>query len=160
LQSIKEQLRRIPQRGLGYGLLRYLHPAKDVGRRLQAIPPAEVSFNYLGQVDQVLPASAPFGLTLETVGPDHGLRGTRGYVLNIIGVVVTGRLHCEWIYSANLYQPATIADLAQDFLQALRSLIAHCQSSEVPHTPSDAAAFGWSPHDLEAITAEIGKLAG
>ena len=78
----------------------------------------------------------------------------------IIGVVVTGRLHVEWIYSANLYQRTTIEDLAQDFLETLRSLIAYCQSSEVQHTPSEFAAFGWSPHDLEAITAEIGKLVG
>jgi non-ribosomal peptide synthase protein (TIGR01720 family) len=129
-------------------------------KRLQTLPQAEVSFNYLGQVDHVLPTSSPFGLTLETVGPDHSLRGVRRYVLDIIGVVVTGRLHVEWIYSANLYQRTTIEDLAQDFLETLRSLIAYCQSSEVQHTPSELAAFGWSPHDLEAITAEIGKLGG
>jgi amino acid adenylation domain-containing protein/non-ribosomal peptide synthase protein (TIGR01720 family)/FkbM family methyltransferase len=160
LQSIKAQLRRIPRRGIGYGLLRYLHEAADGVKQLQALPQAEVGFNYLGQVDHALPASSPFGLTMEAVGPSRSLRGARGHLLYITGVVVAGRLQLEWIYSANLYRRATIEALAQDFLQALRSLIAHCQSAAVPYTPSDFAAFGWSQGDLEAITTELGKLAG
>src|SRR6185295_4340563 len=47
LMGIKEQLRRVPQRGIGYGMLRYL-----AGETLES--EAEVGFNYLGQFDQVL----------------------------------------------------------------------------------------------------------
>ena len=51
LKSVKEQLRAVPHRGPGYGALRYLTGA---GTTLASQPP--VSFNYLGQLDQALPA--------------------------------------------------------------------------------------------------------
>src|SRR5207244_11445445 len=55
LKRVKEQLRRIPKHGIGYGLLRYLRGDMQVAADLRALPQAEVSFNYLGQFDQVLP---------------------------------------------------------------------------------------------------------
>jgi len=57
LRAVKEQLRRVPQHGIGYGLLRYLCRDAKVSKQLQAMPEAEVSFNYLGQLDQVLMAT-------------------------------------------------------------------------------------------------------
>jgi NRPS condensation-like uncharacterized protein len=41
LKSIKEQLRRIPNNGIGYGLLRYLSKDTEIVKKLQAIPQAE-----------------------------------------------------------------------------------------------------------------------
>ena len=71
LCSVKEQLRGVPGRGLGYGVLRYLHSDDEVRRALGAAR-AEVSFNYLGQLDQALPESAPLALTIESTrsGPE------------------------------------------------------------------------------------------
>ena len=51
LKSVKEQLRAVPDRGIGYGLLRYLSPE---GQRLEGLAKPEVSFNYLGQLDGAL----------------------------------------------------------------------------------------------------------
>ncbi len=48
LKSIKEQLRSIPNRGIGYGILRYLCEDTTVNQQLQTIPTPEISFNYLG----------------------------------------------------------------------------------------------------------------
>ena len=47
LKRVKEQLRAIPGRGLGYGLLRYLHP--EAGARLAGGSQAQIGFNYLGR---------------------------------------------------------------------------------------------------------------
>ena len=52
LKSIKEQLRAIPQRGIGYGLLRYLCADTQVVEQMRRLSEAELSFNYLGQFDQ------------------------------------------------------------------------------------------------------------
>jgi non-ribosomal peptide synthase protein (TIGR01720 family) len=46
---VKEQLRHIPNRGIGYGLLRYLCGSPEIKEQLGALPKATVSFNYLGQ---------------------------------------------------------------------------------------------------------------
>ena len=58
LKRIKEQLRRIPEKGMGYGLLRYMN---EKGReRLGGKKEPEVSFNYLGQLDQILEEKGRF----------------------------------------------------------------------------------------------------
>ncbi|MEO0708679.1 MAG: hypothetical protein AAF050_23880, partial [Cyanobacteria bacterium J06649_5] len=50
LKEIKEQLRQIPDKGIGYGMLRYLSD-DSTQRTLAAFPPSEILFNYLGQRD-------------------------------------------------------------------------------------------------------------
>src|SRR5207302_5435963 len=44
LRATKVRLRSIPQRGIGYGLLRYLHPDAELRHRLQEQPQPTVSF--------------------------------------------------------------------------------------------------------------------
>ena len=66
LKSVKEQLRQVPDKGIGYGLLRYLHPDAALRDSLRA-DDAAISFNYLGQFDQVLAAGcrAPPGRRID-----------------------------------------------------------------------------------------------
>lgn len=47
LRAVKEQLGRLPDGGLGYGLLRYLSPVTR--QTLAALPEPTVAFNYLGR---------------------------------------------------------------------------------------------------------------
>lgn len=46
LKSVKEQLLAVPDRGIGYGLLRWLNP--DTARELETRPSPQIGFNYLG----------------------------------------------------------------------------------------------------------------
>jgi non-ribosomal peptide synthase protein (TIGR01720 family) len=138
LKAIKEQLRRVPNRGIGYGLLRYLHDEDSVTRPLRELPQAEITFNYLGQFDQVLPDGSLFTLAAESKGPDRYLQGERPYLLEINGFIVEHRLQVNWVYSQNVHQSNTIEKLARRFIEALRALVAHCQSTDgVEYTPSD-----------------------
>ncbi len=50
LKRVKETLRAIPHRGIGYGALKY-HGTPDQQAALARIEPAQVVFNYLGQFD-------------------------------------------------------------------------------------------------------------
>ncbi|MBD2128007.1 non-ribosomal peptide synthetase [Microcoleus sp. ZQ-A2] len=156
LKSVKEQLRRIPNRGIGYGLLRYLSDDKEITAKLREIPQAEVIFNYLGQLDQVWSGSSLFLPAKESIGPAHSLKGSRRYLLEVNGFVVRSQLKLLWTYSKNVYKRATVKRLAQDFLQALRSLIAHCQSPEAGgYTPSDFQKAKVSQKDLDQLLAQI-----
>jgi amino acid adenylation domain-containing protein/non-ribosomal peptide synthase protein (TIGR01720 family) len=125
LKAVKEQLRRVPQRGIGYGLLRYLHHDPVLAEKLQIQP--EVAFNYLGQFDQTFVADSYFKPPFEFVGPEHSPLGRRRHLLSINGHITGGQLQVDWTYSQNLHRPATIERLAQDFIEALQALIAHCQ---------------------------------
>jgi non-ribosomal peptide synthase protein (TIGR01720 family) len=135
LKSVKEQLRNIPRRGIGYGVLRYLRP--DTASALESVSP-EVSFNYLGRFDQLLPEYAPVALASESTGPLAGESTSRAHLLDINGVVVQGRLQLAWTYSRNRHHRATIEELASRFLRALKDLMEHCRQPDAGgSTPSD-----------------------
>jgi amino acid adenylation domain-containing protein/non-ribosomal peptide synthase protein (TIGR01720 family) len=138
LKTVEEQLRQVPNRGIGYGLLRYLTQDSTIPLKLQALAKAEVLFNYLGQFDQVLPETSSFRLAKESTGSTCSPLQRRGHLLEIDGFVVEGMLHLEWIYSENVHQRVTVERLAQAFIEQLTSALAHCQSKEAKvYTPSD-----------------------
>jgi amino acid adenylation domain-containing protein/non-ribosomal peptide synthase protein (TIGR01720 family) len=138
LSTIKEQLRQIPQHGIGYGLLRYLSEDQKIAGQLQALPQAEISFNYLGQFDQGASESLRFRPAREASGPGLSLRGKRRHLLELLGGVAGEQLRLTWVYSPHVHKRATIERLAQRAMEALRELIRHCLSPEAGgHTPSD-----------------------
>ncbi|WP_445304857.1 amino acid adenylation domain-containing protein [Microcoleus sp. Pol17C2] len=160
LKSVKEQLRSVPNRGVGCGVLRYLNP--ENAKKLHKLPQAEVSFNYLGQFDQVLPKSSLLMLSSNPSGPLRSPRGNRRYLLEINGFIASSKLQLDWTYSENIHRRESIENLATGFIESLRSLIQYCQSPEAGGcTPSDFAEFKWSQwnqDDLDNITAILGEL--
>ena len=152
LKTIKEQLRSIPNRGINYGILRYL--SND--ERLESLPQAEVKFNYLGQFDQVLSESSIFRPAQESVGSMHSQQGNRNCLLEVNGLIVGGQLRLDWTYNKALHQQATVEKLAQGFIEALRSLIVYCQSPNVGgFTPSDFPQMQFSQQELDELMAEL-----
>ncbi|ETX00692.1 MAG: peptide synthetase [Candidatus Entotheonella factor] len=155
LKSIKEQLRRIPNRGIGYGVLRYLSGHAATRAQLRALPQAEVSFNYLGQFDRVKSASVGLGTVREWQSSQSGL-GHRSHLLGVSGWISEGQLEMCWTYSEKLHERSTIDRLASAFTKALQILIAHCQSPHASgYTPSDFSASSLSQKKLDKL---IGKL--
>ncbi|MBC1218683.1 amino acid adenylation domain-containing protein [Nostoc sp. UCD121] len=153
LKTIKEQLRSIPNRGINYAILRYL--SND--EQLQSLPQAEVIFNYLGQFDQVLSESSIFRPAQESTGPMQSQKGNRNCLLEVNGLIVGGQLQLDWTYSTALHQQATVEKLAQGFIEALRSLIVHCQSPNAGgFTPSDFSQMQFSQQELDQLMAELG----
>jgi len=160
LTSVKEQLRSIPRRGLGYGLLRYLCGDAPTMRALGDLPKAEMSFNYLGQFDLVFHEASPFAMATESAGPVRNLQGSRGHLLEVTGLIAGGQLRINWTFSEHVHRRETVEELAHAFLSELQALIAHCQSPDVgSYTPSDFAVFNWSQSDLDSITAIINEAA-
>ncbi|MBW4543130.1 MAG: amino acid adenylation domain-containing protein [Symplocastrum torsivum CPER-KK1] len=152
LKSVKEQLRCIPNRGIGYGLLRYLSDRTEITTKLRERPQAEILFNYLGQVDRVLSGSPLFLLANESSGTAHSLKGSRGYLLEVNGLVVKNQLQLHWTYSETIHKRVTVERLAESFVEALRSLIAHCQSSDAGgFTPSDFPLAQLGQDELDAV---------
>lgn len=133
LKSVKEQLRRIPQRGIGYGILRYFEA--DAGLNGRPEPP--MVFNYLGQFDQVLGGSRLFRFAHESTGPWHSQKQRRRHALEVNALVIEGRLEVRWTYNPYLHS-GVVRRLADEFLIALEELIIHCQSPNAfGRTPSD-----------------------
>ncbi|HEU4328582.1 MAG TPA: amino acid adenylation domain-containing protein [Roseiflexaceae bacterium] len=136
LRAVKEQLRRTPGHGLGYGLLRYL--SAD-GAPLGTLPQPEVVFNYLGQIDSALPQDSLFVAIDDDSGPNQSPRGQRRHLLEINGQVSGGRLRLDWWYSGQIHRRETIGALAGRYIAALAAIIDGCRA------PSLA---GWTPSDF------------
>jgi amino acid adenylation domain-containing protein/non-ribosomal peptide synthase protein (TIGR01720 family) len=136
LKRVKEDLRRVPRGGIGYGLLRYLpDDTEPTGLPVEA---AEASFNYLGQLDVFLAGRVPVQVASESIGPTLSLDGRRTHLLEITGAVRDGELQFGWTYSRNRHSRATIENRASSFVEILRELVHHCQQPESGGvTPSD-----------------------
>ncbi|MDZ8188239.1 MAG: amino acid adenylation domain-containing protein [Nostoc sp. ChiSLP02] len=138
LKSVKEQLRIIPNKGIGYGLLRYLNVDAEINAQLEKIPEAEISFNYLGQFAQVVNTSSLMQIANESSGNSQSSQGQRHYLLDINAIVINDKLQIDWTYSSNIHQHETIENIAQEFVETLQELIAHCLSTEnIGYTPTD-----------------------
>ena len=119
LEAIRAQLAAVPQRGVGYGLGRWLvsPPRWDV-------PAAEVCFNYLGQFDGLVGEGSAFAGAAESVGPHCSPRGQRAHLIDVNALVVDGALRCEWHHGTKIHETATVRRLAEGLLTQLRALIA------------------------------------
>ncbi|MFI0817472.1 non-ribosomal peptide synthase/polyketide synthase [Streptomyces sp. NPDC021098] len=134
LKSVKEQLRAVPQRGLGYGALRHL--ARPEG--LPAGPTAGISFNYLGQFELPGDGDGLFRGLHRELALDADPEGLRPHPLEVVGRVEDQRLAFTWFYSANLHREETVERLAGEFLRALRAIARHAAAPGAGgRTPSD-----------------------
>ncbi|HEY9849780.1 MAG TPA: SDR family NAD(P)-dependent oxidoreductase [Leptolyngbyaceae cyanobacterium] len=159
LSVIKEEIRRISQEGIGYGLGRYLSQDNAIASQLQSLPRPEIIFLYLGQLDQSLPQSALFRLTRESCGPERSLQGIRPHLLQVTGFVTQGQLQLDWTYSENVHRRETIENLAQGCIQALEKLIDRSQSANaVSVTASDFSANKISQKDLSKLLNVASKM--
>ncbi|HEU5459374.1 MAG TPA: condensation domain-containing protein, partial [Pyrinomonadaceae bacterium] len=128
LAAVKQQLRAVPNKGIGYGLLRYMSNDAEL---YKSLPQAQVNFNYLGQFDQTVGQSSGFGPAPESTGPTRTAEGRRMHVLEINGGIADGELSLAWNYSQNLHHRSTIERMAQRYLESLRSIIAQVQPERV-----------------------------
>ncbi|MBX3301079.1 MAG: amino acid adenylation domain-containing protein [Nitrospira sp.] len=154
LKSIKEQLRRFPQGGIGYGLLRYLSPSDSIRERLTAYPPSQIRFNYLGQMDHVLRDDSPFVPSIDAAGIDRDPQAVLPYELDINSDILRKRLHMSWTYSSWRYNRQTVELLGRTYLNILTQLIRHCLEPGVEsYTPSDFPLSGLDQSGIDHLLA-------
>lgn len=130
LKTVKDTLRRIPDKGNGYGVLKYLTPPKLAGMTFGKAP--EISFNYLGQFD------APGGNPAETEQPDafqfSPLGGgddvtdtwKREQSLEISAIAAKGRMTVSISYETERFRQDTIERLSESCRYYLLKLSEHC----------------------------------
>lgn len=159
VKLVKAQLRRLPNRGLGYGVLRYLRRDHPAAEALREQPPAEVSFNYLGQLDQTLPKESFIVSASDAAGLARGARGLRRYRFEINGSIAEGRLIMAWTFSESPHERATVDRLATAYMGALRAIIAQSESGEASgYTLSDFPLAALDQAKLDRLVAAYPQL--
>ncbi len=159
IKAIKEQLRALPQRGIGYGVLRYL--ADDNCRTTMAnLPEARITFNYLGQFDQSLGNDALFKPASEATGNNHDEGAALPNDLSVDSQVVDNQLVLRWTFSRERYDVVTVQKLAESYIAELEQLIAHCVECDASAegvqvkgvTPSDFPLADLTQSQLDTVT--------
>ena len=137
IKSVKEQLRQVPEKGIGYGILKYINNNKT----FDGTQPWDIIFNYLGRLDNVVNKSKWLAVAGESSGTNTSEQYTVTEKMWVNGFVREEELVLNWTYSRQHYDDETVQQLTADYLTNLQSLIAHCierqASKEVNYTPSD-----------------------
>ncbi|KAF1066839.1 MAG: Linear gramicidin synthase subunit B [Pseudomonas citronellolis] len=131
IPAVRQQLREVPDKGIGYGVLRYLG-APALRRELAAGAQPRVTFNYLGQFDQSFDEQALFAPLQERPGDAYAPSTPLNNWLEIIGQVYDGELTLRCLFSQRVFRPTTVERLMRGYREELEGLIAHC-CERLPH---------------------------
>jgi amino acid adenylation domain-containing protein/non-ribosomal peptide synthase protein (TIGR01720 family) len=167
IKQVKETLRQIPNKGVGFGILNYLTPPSQPERNPvflnHGTSNAQLSFNYLGQFDDggdnslLTFANESFG---QLISPNL----QRHHDLDVVGMIVRGQLNLSIIFNSQRHQAKTMEKLLADFKEELVAIVEHCQNQLVGEkTPSDFTVptlFSLEPYDafLQAHTWEASQI--
>ncbi|CAB4873911.1 unannotated protein [freshwater metagenome] len=168
IKAIKEQLLAIPDKGIGYGLLRYSNP--ETADALAAAPATpQIGFNYLGRVDSGsseqdsetygwLPTGA-LGDATAHQGEDMPANATID-INTIVGDSVDGvRLRGSFTFPTGLLTRADVERLAELWVSAAEAISAFGRSGEAGGlTPSDVPLVSLSQHDIEKWESRYGGV--
>ena len=161
VKRVKEQLRAIPDNGLGYGLLRYLNP--QTAPILAAHPEPQLAFNYLGRFDGGTAAATDWGPAPEATetisgGSDPGR--PMAYALAVNAVAQDGpdgpRLVAAWSWPGPLFTDDDVQRLADSWFRALAAVVAHAARPDAGgFTPSDLSLLTLSQDEIDEFESDL-----
>ncbi|MGE8158582.1 amino acid adenylation domain-containing protein [Paraburkholderia sp. NPDC080076] len=162
LGAVKDTLRAVPNKGLGFGVLRHYGDTATLAA-LAAVPRPHVTFNYLGQFDAprdavLVPRFGGAGCERDPAGPIGNALAIHAY----IDGDATRTLKVHWVYGATQFERATVEAIAQRFESALADLTAACAARLAQRgggaTPGDyplARAGGLTQAALERVPLDL-----
>jgi amino acid adenylation domain-containing protein/non-ribosomal peptide synthase protein (TIGR01720 family) len=148
IRETKEALRKVPNKGMGYGMIKYLSGQSDSPNSGFRLKP-QIIFNYLGQFDNTF-MEMPFEIAEEAAGVQISPNRKRKYDFDITGLVTDKKLRITISYSDKQYMRETVRKLADNYQAQLLNIIRFCvkkQSGEV--TPSDLGFKGLTLEQLD-----------
>lgn len=150
IRQTKESIRRVPSKGIGYGILKYLTAAENKTDLRMNISP-DILFNYLGDFSgnddhsllSVAEESPLYEISAERAVPHH---------LDFSGSLFKGKLTMSVSYSRLHFADKSIFNLMQSFKTALQEIIDHCSTrpSTLP-SPADFALKSLTLQEFDTI---------
>ncbi|MEN0136224.1 MAG: amino acid adenylation domain-containing protein, partial [Rhodococcus sp. (in: high G+C Gram-positive bacteria)] len=145
VKAVKEQLLAIPDRGIGFGLLRYLD--EETSEALGRFRSPQISFNYLGRVtvtgggENWLPVESTLG---GTTNPDLPVASAIDINAFVSDTPEGPRMRASFAFPAGVLAEAEVAAFADLWRRALEGLAAYTARPD---------AGGRTPSDLPLVTA-------
>ncbi|MDM5296915.1 amino acid adenylation domain-containing protein [Bacillus pumilus] len=150
IKYLKEELRHIPNKGIGYGILKYLTPDKMKEDIAFDVTP-EISFNYLGQFDEQI-GGGGLNRSSWNAGQSLSPESEKPHALDIVGLVEQGMLRMTISYHGLEFEESTMEQFKDLLEKNVKSLISHCMSQdETQITPSDVGDDDLTMDELEKL---------
>ncbi|WP_262062073.1 non-ribosomal peptide synthetase [Streptomyces sp. STR69] len=168
IKLVKEQLREVPDKGLGYGLLRHLNP--ETAEQLAGLPAPQIGFNYLGRIsDADVPEHlradgwGPASWSAELIAePDPDLPALSALEVNSVATDTADgtRLQAAFMFPTGVLSRERTAELAGLWVEVLHGMAAYAASGHIGGlTPSDAPLVTAGQGDIETWEERYGRLA-
>lgn len=165
IKAVKEQLRAVPERGIGFGLLRYLN--RDTARQLSPLPAPQISFNYHGRLGS---AGADNSVGWAPID-DGGLRDATTADLPLAVVVDINAMTIEtddgpvlsstWTYPPGVLTGEDAQQLTQLWMEALAALGAYAESGVGSRRPTSIlSTFGRMRSKTSKVVARTWPTSG
>ncbi len=142
LRSVREQVRAVPDEGLGYGLLRYLPADPDLAEAIARLPAPQVRF---GSIDGraawpagAMPAESAHPFTVERIAAVRDPAAAREHLLEVEAVLEATRIQLTWTYSVAIHDGATAGRLVADYVAELTGLVDACREAGEPGETGEA----------------------
>nr|UTI67674.1 AptD1 [Actinoallomurus sp. ID145808] len=166
IKAVKEQLLAVPDKGVGYGLLRYLNP--ETGPALAPYPTGQIAFNYLGRVTGVAPESLDGAVwqpvtDIDEVAPALDADMPVSATVDIGAVVTDGpdgpALRATFGFPAGAITRDTVRELADLWIEALNGLARHVADTDAGGlTPSDVPLVSLPQPEIEELERAHSKV--
>ncbi|MGC4984749.1 amino acid adenylation domain-containing protein [Streptomyces sp. DT193] len=168
IKRVKEQLREVPGRGLGYGLLRHLNP--ETAEQLADLPVPQIGFNYLGRIsDTDVPEHlrtdgwGPASWSTELIAqPDPDLPALSALEVNSVATDTAEgtRLQAAFMFPTGVLSRERTAELAELWVKVLHGMAAYAATGDAGGlTPTDAPLVTVGQRDIETWEERYGRLA-
>lgn len=142
LSSIAESLHAVPGHGMGYALLRYMSRDLAVREVLTGLPPAEISFLHLGQIERAFVEDALIRPAMESAGPMRHPAAVRAFTFELSSALRDGALGLAWEFGRDSHATATVEGLLARTIEVLGAFVEHLSRShaEPRFTASDLSS--------------------
>ena len=157
VQHIKEMLRGVPRKGVGFGNLVYLGNENKY-QELRQIKP-DVRFNYFGKIDTQANKISKFHRQRLSVYANHSPNQVRPYALNINAAISDGVFRINFDYNREHFSSENIQLLAENYIAMLKDIVLYCCDCEFTTlTPSDVPEASLSQKELDDLIFELEYL--
>ncbi|MFF3941609.1 amino acid adenylation domain-containing protein [Streptomyces phaeofaciens] len=167
IKLVKEQLRGVPDRGVGYGLLRHLNP--ETAEQLAEYPAPQIGFNYLGRIsDSDVPEHlrahgwGPTPWSAELIAlPDPDLPALSALEVNSVATDAADgtRMQTVFMFPTGLLSRERAGELAELWGEVLHGMAAYAAQPRTGGlTPSDAPLVSVRLDEIEAWEQRYGRL--
>jgi len=145
IKEVKEELRRVPNKGIGFGILKYIFKAFNDNDKDKKY----VRLNYLGAFTA---RYDNYNMKLFNEFIDSGKENNLTCIIDINCLILSGNLNVALTYSRNKFFENTMRKFLYHYVDNLKVIISHCCGKEsIEFTPSDFDMADLTSEELDSL---------